>query len=337
MKQVDLFNKAPITSPRSISKVRGTDVRVKQKKSDTVGSDSWYNPHNGRTAKISIYENELNIRFNNWKTDKIGPPKRKQNDITYFSRKSRIRVLHKFNRLQTKNLSTPIFVTCTARTESLSKEDLEYSFLKLFLPKIQTIIPELVYSWRLEFHKSGFPHYHCFFWSKDKKRKLTSEYYRRKIRKAWRAAIDQTDRSAELYSCKIVKVNNRRKAFSYVSKYMAKEDRPEDRTKTGRRWATSKNFPDSPIAEINCSKREAVKLLEVVKNLMKEKGIDEEKIDSYLNEYGENFAWLELEAILNLLNQAKFSFLSRQIEFYKNTGKTTPNTEFFDQYSEYMG
>lgn len=321
-------------TPSGLSDISNSRLKNQGQKDVTEGASSWYNPHNGIAGKIQIYENELRIITPKRQVSSSPPPKRKESDIHTFSRKSRIRVLHKFNRLQTKVLSAPIFGTCTARHNSLSPEEFQYKFLKEFLPQLQKIIPNLVYAWRLEPHKDGYPHYHWFAWSWDQERNLNSQYYKRKIRSLWKSIIDDNSYSAGKYACKIVGVKSFRKAMAYVSKYMCKEDDEKAAKIRGRRWAVSTNFPASPITEISLSKKHLDKLKKVAKAFCWAKGGHLAKSVDYLDSDGEWFLWIGIDEIIELLSGCDSTFVPSSLEWYKSSGKNSPPDAFFEEYSD---
>src|SRR5699024_12126933 len=106
--------------------------------------------------------------------------------------------------------------------------------------------------------------YLMIFWTYDKKRALRSEFYKRKIRRAWRNAINQHDRSAELYACDIEPLGSFKKAMQYVSKYLAKEDDNIGRKIKGRRWAVSKSLPCRTITEVNLTQAQFEDVKQIV-------------------------------------------------------------------------
>lgn len=199
-------------------------------------------------------------------------PRRKAGDITYFSRKSRMRLFRKFNRMNTRGLSAPVFITLTTRHGECSPADFQYRFRKSFLPALKRIVPGLVYIWRLEPHRSGYPHYHMLVWSKNRELNLESEYWKRRIRRSWRDAIGQHDRAAELYSCKVVALKSMRQITRYLSKYMAKEDDDRGRKIKGRRWAVSDSFSCCPITAFSLTQSEEERLWKIAKRLLLERG-----------------------------------------------------------------
>lgn len=178
-------------------------------------------------------------------------------------------MIRKFNRLRKATLTDPLFITLTARNQNYTSEEFRHIFRKIFLPKLKEIVPELVYAWRIEPHKTGFPHIHMFVWSQRKDITIRSQYYKRPIRRLWRNAIGDHSRAAQLYSCKIKEVTNFQRAMGYLCKYMAKEDQWLDLELFGRRWGVSSNFPDSPITEIGLTREQANYITEIAKAMQR--------------------------------------------------------------------
>lgn len=296
---------------------------------------TWYNPHNPLKYTLKVHEHELSVQSPKPIHSPSPPPKRKSEDITRFSRKSRLRVLRKFNQLSTSVLGVPIFISLTTRHGSLSPEEFRHQFQKSFLPALTGIIPDLVYAWRLEPHQDGYPHIHMFAWSWRKEANLSSEYYKRQIRDAWSKAMDDFTPAFRRYSTQIKRVGSHRKAMSYVSKYVAKEQAPDDHILTGRRWAVSTNFPASPITEVYISRSQAEKLKRLAKRLLKNKGGSYEKSGQKLDEYENWFLWLDLEEIQWLLTQIGHSPGAAAIERYKSSGDPDDYSQQIEELSRH--
>lgn len=288
---------------------------------------SWYTPQKGLPKKVNlkIFENSLVLDFPRVPDQFLKPPDRTGKKINKFSKKSRLRIMKKFNRIRTAELSEGIFITLTCRHYSITAEEFQKRFLKRFLPKLKTIIPNLAYAYRLEFHKSDFPHFHMFAWSTDKSEKLNE--YRRKwqIKEAWWKIIEDDSAAARKHSCEIIRVNNRRKAFAYVSKYLAKTDDEESPDRIGRRWALSKNLNMNPISDRMISIEEAQMLLNAVKNLLKEKVHENVDLDKFLNDEGKTEAWLALHEIQYLLNPLRIDASFMDIRDYLQEHQAPPD------------
>lgn len=274
-------------------------------KSDTGGADSRYIWQNRKPFRLRVYNRELQVVPNVPPRKGEKPPRRKEGDITRFSKSSRLRVMRKMNRVQGQLLGTPIFITLTHRHGSHTAREFQYCFLKKFAPRLKEIVPEIALMWRLEPHRNGKPHYHLIVWSYRKKIKLESEYYKRQIRQAWRDSIDQHDRAAELYSCKIEALGSHRKAMHYVSKYVAKEDSSESSKIEGRRWGTSRSLPVGAITEVNLTREQYEDLKNIVRTILKANDKPEGLISTILDDSKMMWTWLspdEIEAVLEYLN-----------------------------------
>lgn len=276
----------------------------------------WYNSHIVRDLKVKVYENELYIPSVAPNDCDLVPPKRKKGDINAFSTKSRMRILHKFNRLQTKHLSEAIFCTFTAPHDLCEPEVFQERFLKKLLPALQEIIPNLVYAWRLEPHRDGYPHYHLFCWSWDQERNLSSRYYKDQIRDAWSQAFDCYDRAFRNHALDVKPVRNRRKAMSYITKYMAKEDSPEGQQIRGRRWGNSKNLPAIPITEIELSDSQRSQLIKASKALLRAKGYIPDYVIDDISVMSDSFLWIELNEIVELLKTIPDLEIPPELEAY---------------------
>jgi len=282
-------------------KGQGNNRSQRPDPSVTEGADSRYNPHTGNNQRLIIYQREIVLRTDKRQSSRGSTPKRSKSDIQRFSRKSRLRMLRKMNRLQTAALTSPLFITLTARNSGLDAELFRFNFLKIFLPKLKEIIPGLVYMWRLEFHESGYPHIHMFAWSFEKHRNLHSQFYKRPIREAWRKSIEDDSRAAQLYSCKIKELNNFKSAMHYTAKYTAKEETDITPELTGRRWAVSKNFPASPISEIPLRRDQAKMIIELAKAVQRKREERGARPFEITGDETEIFIWLEPSVIYNYL------------------------------------
>lgn len=320
-------------SPTGLSDITNSSREMQAERHAPKVHDSWYNPHNPIKFTLQVFEHELNVIAPDPIHSPTPPPKRKKNDIKRFSRKSRLRVLRKFNQLSTSVLSTPIFITLTTRHDSMKPEDFRHYFQKSFLPSLKNIIPDLVYAWRLEPHQDGYPHIHMFAWSWNEESNLASQYYKRQIRDAWSEAMGDFSPAFRRYSTKVKRVGSHRKAMSYVSKYVAKEQAPDDDQLVGRRWAVSTNFPASPITEVYLSRSQAEKLKKIAKRLLKNKGGYYEKAAKNLDEYKNWFLWLSLDEIKWLLIQIGHSPGANAIDRYLATGDSEDYSQEIEELS----
>ena len=303
----------------------GTPVEVLQ--SVTEGADSRYVWQNSKPVVMRIYEREIQILPNVPPRKTGSTPVRRKGDIQRFSKSSRLRLMRKLNRVQSQLLTTPLFITLTHRHGSHTVEQFQYAFRKKFLPALKEIIPECCFIWRLEPHRNGKPHYHLIVWSFRKKITIESEFYLRKIRQAWRESIDQHDRAAQLYSCKIEPLGSHKKVMSYVSKYVAKEDDEVGSQIEGRRWASSSNLPAGPITEVNLTRSQLEQVKQIVSVIMRAQNKPQGLIDTVLANDLMMWVWLEPHQIQEVLDFLGIPPPANQYSRYRKSGYILPSME----------
>ena len=317
-----------VNTPPGIEEDKNKSDQSQRIKAERKRSASWYNHHNGNGGTVRIFENELQILEPKRNTELPPPPKREEMDINKFTKKSRFRVLQRFNQLQTKSLSAPLFITLTTRHGSMNAERFQNRFRKSFLPSLKKIIPDLVYAWRLEPHKDGYPHYHLFVWTFKKETNLNSKRLKQKIRAFWLKAIDDESNATRMYSCKIVPVKSIRKAMSYVGKYMAKEGSPIEDGLYGRRWGTSTNFPAKPIMEVDLPLMYVKKLKRIVKRLLKQRGGHFLKSLPFLEDDADWRLWVPFDLIHKAVDELGVSSARIALDYYNETGVSPPPADY---------
>jgi len=132
--------------------------------------------------------------------------------IKGFSNRSRKRLFEMFNRLEIKAF---LFITLTYGQEfpdgNASKRD-----LKVFIQRLKRKYPQAAGVWRIEFQKRGAPHFHLL---------ITNVGYIPKadILRAWEDTIAPQHRNQKGATfTRVELVRTRRKAISYVGKYVGK-------------------------------------------------------------------------------------------------------------------
>lgn len=332
----DLFGKeVPPVKAQKGHRSHGVENRKKRKDgnrtdrstSATEGADPWYIYHTGRIVKVSIFAEELKVTERPTGRNDRPPPTRTAGDITTFSDSSRRRLISVMKRTHTESLGEPIFITLTSRHGMYTQEEFQYRFHKKFLPGLREIIPDLVYLWRLEPHKSGKPHYHLVCWSWKKEAKLISEFYKRPIRHLWRECIGDHSKAAQLYSCKIQSVASREKLMKYVSKYLAKEDYGKALEIDGRRWGRSKNYPCSSIAEIIMPMKDYNVLLQIINVILKSKGKDTDWLAERVNDAVGWSMWLNRQETVAVLEYIGLEASLWAYNTYWETGKVLKKNE----------
>ncbi|GAA5522331.1 helitron helicase-like domain-containing protein [Aliifodinibius salicampi] len=172
------------------------------------------------------------------------PPTREAGDITDFSRKSKLRLLKKTNRVDHENKSNPFFITLTYPEKYPEKREEYKRDLDTYFKRLKRAFGNLEYLWRLEAQKRGAPHYHLLIYFENEinievLKKWTSRNWFEVVQRNW--DIKDLKHLKAGTNCKRIK--EYRQVVYYVSKYMAKED--EERLKNqGRYWGVSTGWED---------------------------------------------------------------------------------------------
>ncbi|MDZ7659639.1 hypothetical protein [Fodinibius sp.] len=198
------------------------------------------------------------------------PPKREAGDIKGFSRKSRLRLLKKTNRVDHENKSKPYFVTLTY-PERYPVDREEYkSDLDTFLKRLKRAAGDVEYLWRLEAQKRGAPHYHLLLYIE---RDINLSLFKKWVSQNWFEVVqrnwDIKDGKHLRAGTNCKRINDFRQASYYVSKYMAKTD-DEKLKNQGRYWGASRGWEDF-IAEDKLEGKELIIFRRIIRNYLKRK------------------------------------------------------------------
>lgn len=107
--------------------------------------------------------------FKKVKQTELNPPERKEGDITSFSKKSRLNMLKKLNKVDFQSGKKPLFVTLTYPGIYPTKRERYKRDLDVFLKRMKREFGEVAYMWRLESQKRGAPHYHLIVYTTKNK------------------------------------------------------------------------------------------------------------------------------------------------------------------------
>jgi len=207
----------------------------------------------------------------------LGGGKQKVRTFSDKSRKNMIMFLAKVE-------ETPdIFVTLT-----YSDDVVEYAYLNMhahfeaFRKRLERAYPNIRAMWRIEFQtrKSGRfkgeikPHFHLLVWLpawlSQAQRESILEDDGKKWRKVWHEIVKSNDKEhLRYYGCQVQPIRNRRHAYSYASKYMAKADfEPVD---CGRRWGRIGQFEQPVELETELTTQAYIELKRLLNKYMKHK------------------------------------------------------------------
>ena len=165
----------------------------------------------GYSARVEFQGNRLQVKVRRPYIQPAMPPdENRRGEINGFSRKSRKRLLDFISSIDWKGQKA-VFVTLTYPREFPKPKDAK-NHLRAFMERVRRRFPQSSAIWRMEFQKRGAPHFHLIFFNMP--------YWDKKsLQVSWGEIIGY-----ESPFTRIELIKSWRKAMSYVSKYIAKED-----------------------------------------------------------------------------------------------------------------
>lgn len=287
-----------LDSPRS--RIQTTefvdDFLSSAKARETLSSFTYRKNYTG--YRILIHERGLEFQADRWKLPDLKKRYGTRSGVTEFSSASRRRLTQLFSRVRHSGLNAPLFVTLTYHYSYFKKKRNFYPDLNTFLQYLRDQKPGWVYIWRLEFQERGAPHWHLILWPPLHYSKKKQESHLLDMRKAWHRIADPTSKVHLKYGFHAKPVESYRKAFSYVSKYTAKESKFEDVQYTGRRWGYSRSLPIKPLAEIEITLETFICLRRFVRKLMTSRRKCSEWFKMRLAENSDLYVYVDLSIVI---------------------------------------
>lgn len=260
---------------------------------------------------LEIYENGL--RFQNDATPPP-PPRRKppiRSQIKGFSAASRKRLLRIFSMLQFSEYADSCFVTLTYHYGHLKTKNSPVYHLNHFLTLVRQRFRSVHYIWRIELQKRGAPHFHIIFLNWSSAPLCTRPDFHNFIRHAWHNIADPRSIAHSTYGVKIENLDNFKKAFCYLSKYVAKEDAHLEDEYIGRRWGTSRELRIMPISTLNVPYSVYVIARRIVRNLIKRRSKISPEFDFYLSSDQTLFTYLDMQTSLKVIYNSFLIYFSK--------------------------
>lgn len=134
--------------------------------------------------------------------------------ITSFSKASRLRLLWLMAHVAIEHFGSALFLTLTY--PSFDPQSIKHkTHLDTFLKRLHRVHPEASAVWKLEYTKNATPHFHLILFG-------LPFWHHSKVAKAWAEIVQSTHPSHLRAGVRIEKLDSRRKATHYLSKYLAK-------------------------------------------------------------------------------------------------------------------
>jgi len=220
-----------------------TKLMPKSQELFTLVNESYRNTR----YQLHIYEHSIRFIFEQRPPSHKNLNPGKRGEVAEFSRNSRKRLIRLFASVNMTTLSPPVFITLTYHHGHKKNPRIAVKHLNTWLQHIRNRVPRFFYIWRLELQKRGAPHFHiiCFF--EKGNLLLEDDAFISDLERAWHRIADPKSRAHRKFGFKKESLSSYKKAFAYLSKYVAKESNETKFKFTGRRWGKSANLPVNPL------------------------------------------------------------------------------------------
>lgn len=196
--------------------------------------------------------------------------------VSGFSKASRKRMIEFMAKV--RNQGTMLFLTLTYDDMAwLVKSDAHHSDLEAFRKRFERAYPTWCALWRVEVktRKSGIlegqdvPHFHMLIWTNEQHGDpdRCAALFWKWGNVAWHEITGSAAPEHLEYGFHVTALKSRKHAYSYVSKYVAKED--DDTLEIGRRWGRIGNFDTSAGEVFRFNQDEYIEFRRLVKRWLR--------------------------------------------------------------------
>jgi len=234
--------------------------------------------------KIKVYENSLYFENDVDRQHREKFYVSSRGDVKTFSASSRKRLLRIFSRIQISCYQKMYFVTLTYHEAWREASFAPASDLNVFLQSLRDKYDNFDYIWRLEFQKRGAPHYHLIIMFRKERSVPTYANFLKYCISSWHRTADPDSKDHAAYGVTGAPLNDYRQAFSYCSKYSAKEETPNGCEYSGRRWGTSVGLALRPVLSLELPYAMYMQIRELARMFMMQRGKISAKFIQYLSD-----------------------------------------------------
>lgn len=222
-----------------------------------------------KSRTITIWENACNLTNPYTPPQKKHPYTHRRGSVSEFSKASRKRLQFFLSMIAFRVLQLPVFLTLTYHY-GWKKEDQKYkNDLQLWLQWLRDQYPDIMYLWRLEYQKRLAPHFHLILFFPLSSVFSFDQNFRIRASQAWHRIADPESDAHGQYGFDLRIINNFKRCFYYVSKYVAKESHNFREPGLGRRWASSFDIPTDPICSVHVPEDFYFDLKRIVRKIVK--------------------------------------------------------------------
>lgn len=205
-------------------------------------------PYLKAPGQIAVYEQGITLSAPQFRRKSGQRDGRTRGRVQGFSRRSRLRMMRMFGRVQWSRYGQISFVTLTYHHGHRRAEQSPAEHLNNWLTQARQRFPGVQYVWRLEPQQRGAPHYHVMLLFPKSHTPPALDALTAWASESWHRIADPNSEAHAKHGVDVQQVDSFRRAFAYLSKYVAKEESRADQNLPGRRWATSTRLPQRPVA-----------------------------------------------------------------------------------------
>lgn len=186
--------------------------------------------------------------------------------ISHFSKQARFRLFELLAKIDNNLVLKPLFLTLTYHHGHQNSKSSTKSQLHNFLVQLRNFDPYVQFIWRAELQSRGAPHYHLIIFPAKVVGSHDKITYDIKIAQIWHLVADPKSYRHKEFGCKMIVINNYREACSYVSKYVAKEEKNNTESIEGKHWGCSRNLPTRVHKVYQVNDRKAMRIITNIRN-----------------------------------------------------------------------
>lgn len=207
-------------------------------------------------------------------------PLRKKDDIEFFSKHSRTRLIKFFSTIKLSDYHKINFVTLTFHDDYPKDNFALKKFLDKFLKRLNYKFQNMDWIWRFEMQERGAPHFHLILLCKKNMKGFSNEKLRQEIRTLFLDSKECNCNHCLNYGFDFIELETPSKCFAYISKYVAKENVTCYSKYTGRRWGNKRSITTNPIETVSFRGHQFVYFKKLLRDFYRGNAGKENYIDS---------------------------------------------------------
>lgn len=254
-------------------------------------------------SSFEVYEHCVIFRPYHPPVHEYNFPQTTRSRISEFSKRSRFRLFTAMAKINDHLVNKPFFVTLTYHYGHTRPGNSTKSNLHSFLVSLRDFDINVQFIWRIEYQKRGAPHYHLFIFPDNHQKIKNRKAYLVKVAEIWHRIADPDSQAHSEYGCKLIEIDNYRKACAYLSKYLAKVPTDGYLLQYGKHWGCSRNLPCKPVVVIPSNLDHDKWLIEQLRKWLTKHGKSEYATSEYFNIHRPQVIFIDPTEFLRLADR----------------------------------